>query len=316
MSRTSAEHIERFARRVLEREGASLEARERGLLTSGLPPSLEGVFRSDPALLVFEDTRSRRAEGDLVAPGSYAMDRLIALARARGAACRVFLPALHAEREAALLAQLGAEGRPPVREYLPRYRFEYQLSCEADFPFEEFIRVEVDPLRGTAGPAPDHDPEGASEPDPRFRLPPSRALRSAYEASRRAAAEAAGRVAERAIRNARRVFDRERENVERYYRQLIAEERRASETRGNRGNGSEDRVRTLKREWERRVKEETARLSPTVRGRLSSVLILCAPGLSVRRGGEAASACVDLYRGEIAGPRRPAKRVARRTGSV
>jgi hypothetical protein len=315
MSRASVEHLERFARRVLEREGARVERSGKGLVVSGLPASLAGVFTAEPASLVFEDTRSRRAEGDLVAPGSYAMDRLIALARARGGAARVFLPATHAGKEGTLLRSLRGETRTPVREYLPRYRFEFHLSCEADFPFEEFVRVEVDPVRESVGAAPADDPEGDAEPDPALRLPSARALRGAYETARAAAEEAAGRLAERAIRNARRVFERERENVEHYYRQLIAEERRAGESRGSRGNGSEERVRSLKREWERRVKEETARLSPTVRGSLSSLLVLHAPGLLVRVKG-AGTVRIDLNRGEIAAPRRAGKAVARRKPPV
>jgi hypothetical protein len=61
--------------------------------------------------------------------------------------------------------------------------------------------------------------------------------------------------------------------VERYYRQLLAEEKRLLKTRASRRSEQETRnkIDLLKLEWERRVKEETERLKPQVIANLCAV---------------------------------------------
>jgi hypothetical protein len=77
----------------------------------------------------------------------------------------------------------------------------------------------------------------------------------------------------------RAAYEKKVEIVEKYYRQLLAEEKRLLKTRATKRGQEESRgkIDLLKLEWERRVKEETLRLEPQVVATLSAVARLWVP---------------------------------------
>jgi hypothetical protein len=293
---------------MLEHWGGVLEHVERGVYTVRLGPELAEALRREELRLTF-NKRLAGKDVELASPGSWLNDQLLQMARSRGRVTLGFLP----PREDLDRAHaVGARRRLTIRleeQVARRYGVLLQFSFRVSFytqPLqEEVLHVLYDAERnrvlGRSVPpaalqgAPDTD---GFEPAPRVNV--DRAFRTAWDAVQDAVER---RV--RTLEEEGRSDHQERlGTVERYYRQLIQEEKRLLKSHTARRAQEETRhkIELLKLEWRRRVKEETERLRPQVVAHLASVAEIRVPLELWRcrevKGGPGRSFWIDLARGE------------------
>ena len=232
--------------------------------------------------------RKRQAGGgvELVSPGSWLHDQLLAYARKRGRVTRGFLPARpDVDRER--LASARRRGFRELSGLLDRRYgvvlvFTFRLAYYSDPPKEilETVVYDCERRRVLRRPISRRTFHEASEAPLETMGPaPAPDLDTAFQA---AWEEIQDRVESRvgALQHeGRGHLEGELATVERYYRQLIAEEKRLQKSRSSRRGHEESRrkIELLKLEWERRVKEETERLRPQVVASLSALARLHVP---------------------------------------
>ena len=146
--------------------------------------------------------------------------------------------------------------------------------------------------------------EARSEPEEGFAPPAppdvAEAFRCAWEVVQDHVEARVGAIQ----RRGQETLERELSTVERYYRQLIEEEKAVLKGRGNKRAQEESRrkIDLLKVEWERRVKEETERLKPQVVANLSAAAQVRTPlerwSCLVGEGAPPRELWIDLARAE------------------
>jgi len=293
---------------MLERWGGVLESVTKGVYTVRLGPELAETLRRQELRLTF-NKRLAGEDVELASPGSWLNDQLLQMARSRGRVTLGFLP----PREGLDRAQaVGARRRLKIlleEQIAKRYGILLQFSFRVSFytqPLqEEVLHVLYDTERkrvlgrnvppASLREAPDID---GFEPAPRVNV--DGAFRTAWEAVQDAVERRVLALEE----EGRPAHEERLGTVERYYRQLIQEEKRLLKSHAARRAQDETRhkIELLKLEWRRRVKEESERLRPQVVAHLASVAEIRVP-LELWRcrelgGGPGRSFWIDLARGE------------------
>lgn len=296
---------------VLARSGAVMEGSDRGIHAYRLGDGLASLLKRDTLRLTFRRRLAAQEGVELATPGSWLHDQLIRYALGRG---RVTLLHLRPRPDLDRAALLRARRRGPVelssleeKRYGVLLIFTFSLAYYSEPPSTENLTVTYDAQRGKVVQRPVGRRalfEARGEPDEGFEpaaaVDVAGAFRRAWEVVQD---HVEGRVGE--IQRAGQVaLDRELATVERYYRQLIEEEKAVLKGRGSRRGQDESRrkIDLLKVEWERRVKEETERLKPQVVATLSAVAQVRTPLERWRCRGEADApereVWVDLARAE------------------
>lgn len=265
---------------VLARSGAVLQGSERGIHAYRLGDGLSTLLKRDELRMTFRRRLAGQAGVELATPGSWLHDQLIRYALRRG---KVTLVHLRPRQDLDRAALLRARRRGTIelssleeRRYGVLLIFTFSLAYYSEPPANETLTVTYDAQRGKIVQRPVGRRslfEAASEPEEGFEPAPtvdvSVAFHHAWEAVQDHVEARVGEIQKAGQER----LDRELATVERYYRQLIEEERSVLKGRGSRRGQEESRrkIDLLKVEWERRVKEETERLKPQVVAVLSAV---------------------------------------------
>ena len=265
---------------VLARSGAVLEGSERGIHAYRLADGLSSLLKRAALRITFRRRLSAQDGVELATPGSWLHDQLIRYALRRG---RVTLVHLRPRRDLDRAAIVRARRRGAIElssleesRYGVLLIFTFSLAYYSEPPTNESLTVTYDAQRGKVVQRPVGRRslfEAASEPAGRFEPAPAVEISEAFHGAWEVVQDhVEARVAE--IQKAgQQKLDRELATVERYYRQLIEEEKTVFKGRGSRRGQEESRrkIELLKVEWDRRVNEETERLKPQVVAALSAV---------------------------------------------
>jgi hypothetical protein len=265
---------------VLDRAGAVLQGSERGIHAYRLGDGLSTLLKREELRITFRRRLAGQAGVELATPGSWLHDQLIRYALRRGKVTLVHLrPREDLDRAALLTARRrGAIELSSLEEkrYGVLLIFTFNLAYYSVPPANETLTITYDAQRGKVVQRPVGRKslfDASSEPEEGFGPPPAVDVALAFHRAWEAVQEhVETRVGE--IQKAGQVsLDRELATVERYYRQLIEEEKSVLKGRGSRRAQDESRrkIELLKVDWERRVKEETERLKPQVVAVLSAV---------------------------------------------
>ncbi len=224
---------------------------------------------------------AHRNDVELVSAGSFMYDLVLRLVRERGRAAAGWLPVNpEVDPQASIIhAAHRLEGRKFTRQkeaWGSIFLFSFRLGFYFDTPHEKLYTVRVDYERGRVR----HETHPERLLDPAVaapakkersvtRLEPEKAFRMAWGKVE----EEVARLTARYQGEGQQELEDETKTIEKYYRQLIEEEKRARLARNTkRGRDeSEERIEMLKLEWDRRLAEENSRFSPDV-----SVVLSCA----------------------------------------
>jgi len=271
---------------LLLRSGAVRESSRDGIHTYVLGAELAAFLKRPRVLITF-----RRGGGDqdgveLAIPGSWFHDQILRFARERGRVAEGYLPGQDDLDRTALLRsrRRGFEKLLELQErrYGTLLVFTFRLSFYSEPAEEQLRHVTFDCERGRvikrpigkklfeAQPAPEN---GLVEETARVDI--KKGFAAAWESIQDDVETRVREIAEKG----RPAYEKKVQIVEKYYRQLLAEEKRLLKTRATKRGQEESRgkIDLLKLEWERRVKEETLRLEPQVVANLSAVARIRVP---------------------------------------
>ncbi len=303
---------------VLDRSGSTPEPEEEGIYACRLADGLVSALGREELRFTFRK-RLATAEGvELASPGSWLHDQLLRYAGDRGRVAACYLaPREDLDREAVIARR--RRGRPvPVELRERRYGivllFTFRLSYYSEPPEERVETVAYDVERGRITPRGlPRRGLGEAEPGPRegFGPAPGVSTRPAFHQAWETVQDRVEACVHALQQVGREVLEKELATLERYYRQLMEEERRVLKTRSTRRGQEESRrkIDLYKLEWERRVQEETERLQPQVVAALGAVARVGVPLERWRcRTGEGGDTeiWVDLARAEAWEARGPA----------
>ena len=299
---------------MLERDGATPLAADSGIHAYRLGPGLAETLDREELRFTFRKRLATSRGVELASPGSWLHDQLIRHARERGRVVLCHLPAREdLDREALIRRRrrgLREVGRRKERRYGTLLLFHFRVLFYSEPPEQRLVTVAYDSERKRVV----NRPPGRQAllaaplgPEDDFGPPPRVDVKTAFRAAWDALQDRVEGRVDALQHEGREFFARELATVERYYRQLIAEEKRIEKSRASRRGQEESRrkIDLLKLEWERRVKEETDRLKPQVVAHLSAVALVRVPlerwaitegEGSARRQGEI---WVDLARAEV-----------------
>lgn len=265
---------------LLERAGATHQESSDGVHTYALGTDLGEFLRRDTVHITFRKRAADRDGVELASPGSWFHDQLLRFARERGRVAEGYLaPREDIDRENLLRSRRrGFRDIVELRErrYGTLLVFTFRVSFYSELSEEQLQHVTFDCERGRALRKPilrqllETQPEA---PTGDFAPPRKASIKKAFAAAWEVL-ESQVETRVREIREQGRPYLEEKvAQVEKYYRQLLAEEKRLLKSRASRRGQEESRGRIdlLKLEWERRVKEETERLKPQVVATLSAV---------------------------------------------
>lgn len=276
----------RWVGQILARGGAVVEGEEAGVFSVRLGEELGALLKRERVDITFRKRLAGRNGVTLASPGSWFHDQLLRFARQRGAVTAGYLPVRAGldRDKAAGARRRGFVSRDALVEarYGTILVFTFHLSYYSEPAREDVHHVAFDCERGRVDKRPAHKQvirtEGTRR-DKAFKPAPKPDVDAAFQAAWDVIQdEVALRV--HAIQKEGRFSVAEKiETVERYYRQLLAEEKRMLKTRASRRSEQETRnkIDLLKLEWERRVKEETERLKPQVIANLCAVARVWVP---------------------------------------
>jgi hypothetical protein len=283
--RATAGGRHRWVFEMLARSGCAIDTERDGVYRVRLAGPLAERLREEEIQVTF---RKRQAKNgvQLATPGSWLHDQLIRHARDRGGVSIGYLPPREDLDRETLLRNRRRGLREILEQTEQRYGnlllFTFRLSLYSEPPGEEVVTQVYDAerrkvirrpiarrtlLQAQAAPLEGFGP--APEPD--------------VQAGFRAAWEGLQDLVEKRVHELRNAgseaAQREIEVVERYYRQLIQEEKRMLKSLSSRRSQEESgrKIELLKLEWKRRVQEETDRLQPSAVAVLSAVATLRVP---------------------------------------
>jgi hypothetical protein len=311
----------RWVFEVLHRAGCSVGDGETGVYSVQLSPGLVDMMGREEVRIAFQRRLAARDGVELASPGSWFHDQLVRYTRERGRYTVSYLrPGAEAQPEPILNRRRRGTVTPlslMEKRYGVLFLFSFRISFYSEPAREDLWHLTFDCERGRVlkRPLPKRVLEnGGEEGEEGFGPPPKADVRKAF----RTVWEDVQDEVENSVHAIRQEGkDKLEENlltVERYYRQLIQEEKRLLKTRSNRRAQEETRhkIDLLKLEWERRVKEESERLEPQVVVSLAAVARVLAPlerwrcRVEGRGGPVQRDIWVDLARGEAWGT--PARR--------
>lgn len=284
------EGVEGFVLDTLKRHGGTIHPVRKN--------AVEVTFRSPPGfdpderfVVAFE----RKALGHypgarLAIQGSPFYHRLLDLAREGGALARVFTPSvepLPPEAGAPLILGDDVSWKVGETAYHPHLVFNFAISYQSVVTSDDLISIGYDVVRDRF-----RDPavidalhsvwsETLREPPEGWPVIDAPAPRTIQARVLEVLDRRIHKKASRARRNTQRYLEREIQNVEDYYRQLIAEEKEAqnrlSRTSPKEASEREKRIRRYQLDWKRRIQEETRHHQCRVHIRLISVAIVYTP---------------------------------------
>ncbi len=314
----------RFVFEMLERDGARLLRSEGGVHEYRLGDGLGEYLEREELAFTFRKRTATARNVELASPGSWLHDQLIRYARERGRIVVFHLAARDdLDRESLVRRRrknLVELNKRRERRYGSLLLFHFRVLFYSEPPEQRLVTVAYDAERKRVVNRPPSRKtllEAPSDPEEGFANAPRPDIKTAFHAAWDALQDRIETRVESLQHEGRDFFERELETVERYYRQLIAEEKRIEKTRSSRRGQEESRrkIDLLKLEWERRVKDETERLKPQVVAHLSAVALVRVPlerwAITEEEGGAArkGEVWVDLARAEVW---TPAKSRARR----
>ena len=252
--------------------------------------------------LTFEPDRSGEFEAELVAPGSYFLEKLLSVAVRRG---RWELSRFEAASEDWVSIALAESGLGPADGVLCHVRgldeeivllLSFRVTLVSDEKRETFHIIAVSPKDGSAWPVDPSRAESGLIPSPSAGLRPDleTAYRLATETLRERTREEVGRFRARCLglleEEVRRIFG--------YFDRTIEEIREADP------QGSQDLVRGVMAERDRRLTEALERFDPKANASLCSVRAILVPAARIRlefRDGTAADPTLDAWSRRIRG---------------
>lgn len=298
---------------VLHRSGTIVESAAKGVFELNLGEDLAGLLGRDKAKITFRKRLARMDGVDLASPGSWFHDQLIRYARQRGAVVQGFLPLKEdLDRESLIRVRRPGLVRLDVmkeRRYGNILVFAFHLYYYSEPPEERIVHVTYDcdrrrvdkrPLQNLLSRTAGVGPLGS------FSLGKRPKVREAYQAAWEAVQDQVEQKVHTIEQEGKAILEDRIATVERYYRQLLAEEKRLQKTRSSRRGQAEsqDKIDLLKLEWERRVKEETDRLRPQVIANLGQIARIRVPlerwvcTIQEKDGEVQKEVLVDVARGE------------------
>jgi len=257
-----------------------------------LTPELAEAFQREKLLLAFDrKSLERFPEADLAIAGSRPYDQVIQLCRSRGPFSVQYARLEHAWRGFDALAEpvtfVGFAPRAEAgeTEYHALLIFNFAISYRSVAVSDEVMSLGYDAYFGRI--AGDVDASlsrwlefAAKKPEALRRLEPP-PIAEVFPVVCRALDQKIRRKVQRIKRQSRRLLQQEIQNVEAYYRQLIAEEKLNRERRerlaGKAAGDGADRIEVHQLDWKRRIAEETKHYEPSVVLRLISAGKLYTP---------------------------------------
>ena len=265
---------------ILVRSGATLEDSADGTYTYVLGEDLSEFLQRERVTVTFRKREARRVNVELASPGSWFHDQLLRFARQRGRVAEGFLPVRDGiDREALIQSRRRgflSLGKLRERRYGTLLVFTLRLSYYSEPAQEEVRHVTFDCERGRVVKRPIskkllrsriETPAGA------FADPPAVNIKAGFSAAWESIQDAVELRVRAIQQDSRPLIAKKIKAVERYYKQLLAEEKRLLKTRASRRgeDASREKIDLLKLEWKRRITEETERLKPQVVAVLSAV---------------------------------------------
>jgi len=271
---------------LLVRSGAVRESSGDGIHTYVLGAELAAFLKRPRVLITFRQGAADREGVELAIPGSWFHDQLLRFARERGKVAEGYLPGQDGLDRAALLRsrRRGFEKLLELQEqrYGTLLVFTFRLSFYSEPAEEQLRHVTYDAERGRVIKRPIGKRlfEARSVPEDEVFGEPSRVdVKKGFAAAWESIQDDVEARVREIAETGRPAYEKKVAVVEKYYRQLLAEEKRLLKTRATKRGQEESRgkIDLLKLEWERRVKEETLRLEPQVVATLSAVARLWVP---------------------------------------
>lgn len=275
---SEAEPLRAFVAEALADAGAEVTDRG-GVLWVRSPESLRQALEIPETLaLVFEPERVGEFGAELIAPGSYLLERVLQLAMRRG---RWDRGRAEPGSDGWVPESLAGAGLP-VKEGLSvgetkdgvLYVFTFRLALTSDEKREAFHAIVVPAGSDSGWEIPADLAEASLSPSPLPGLSPD--LEPAYGVAARTLQEATRDSVETFRRNALIALEEEVRRIFGYFDGTVREIRAAAPS------GAEDVVRAVEMERDRRLTEALERFEPHATASLCGVRIVVAPTTTVR----------------------------------
>ena len=268
--------LRRFVSEALTDAGAVV-SESGSLLWVQVPEGLRSELEVPPTVaMTFDPNRVGEFEAELLAPGSYLLEKIVSLAVGRGRwdVARVEAPAGDWIGDATSDHGLGAESqvRREVQDVQTSvlFEFSFRVTLVSDEKREHLHRMVASPTTASAWEA---DP--VSEETELVPAPDVPILRETVQAAYHLAADALRETAKPAVNAFRsstlRLIEEEVRRIFGYFDRTIEEVQRSDP------EGSGDLVRAIQGERDRRLTETLERFDPKAQARLCSVRAIVVP---------------------------------------
>ena len=295
---TTADPLRAFTVAFLEDAGARVRD-DGAFLWLELPePLASALDLSSQACLTLDPDRAGAFDAELVAPGSYLLEKLLALATARGRWDVSRLVGVREDwvlkglREAGMAVGGPAEVLGRAEEALALFAFRTTLVSDEKRETFQLLAATLDGADSWPVPWPLDEERLAPASLPGF----APDLGLAYARSCAALAEQMAGEVEAFRRVALAALEEEVRRIFRYFDGTVAEVREAA------GSGAEDVVRAIEAERDRRLAEALERFEPHASASLCSVRLVLVPTARVTRtraDGASAEMRIDALTGHV-----------------
>lgn len=267
--------LQRFVSEALTDAGA-IVSESGSLLWGQMPDGLRSKLEVPPTVaMTLDPNRVGEFDAELLAPGSYLLEKIVALAIGRGRwdVARFEAPIGDWVDGALSKAGLGAESRVrrEVRDVQASvlFEFSFRVTLESDEKREYLHRMVASPTTASAWEADPESEESGLGPASEAVVPET--VKAAYRLAAEALRETT-KPAVDAFRSATlRLIEEEVRRIFGYFDRTIEEIQRSEP------DTSPDLVRAIQGERDRRLTETLERFDPKARARLCSVRAIVAP---------------------------------------
>ena len=264
---------------ALREAGASVSESDSLLWVQVPEPVRERLDGPARFAMTFDPERVRQFDAELIAPGSYLLEKILSLAMGRGRwdVARFEAPEANWVEEAlagsGLAPQVGLRCEVLGLEDQLLLLFSFRTSLVADEKREGFHLVAVAPSVGAAWRHESGDSEAGLMPAPDF-VPPD--LGTAYGLATRVLRDTTRESVDRFRATNLQRLEEEVRRIFGYFDQTTAEIRAADP------GGSEDLLRAIQAERDRRLTETLERFDPKAKATLCAIRAIVAPMARVR----------------------------------